>query len=657
MFRQVSAPLAAFFMMSGCATGEPQAPPASENLATPATIAANRSFAEGLPWHDTSEAALAERGFIATLEDPLIRAADGRVLHDLTAYDFADGPAPDTMNPSLWRHLGLLRQHGLYEVVPGIWQVRGFDLSVMSIIAGETGYILVDPLTGTEAAAAALALAFDHLGEKPVHAVIYTHSHADHFGGVKGVVDEADVDAGRVQIIAPEGFMEHAVSENLIAGPAMTRRATYQFGIGLTPGPAGQGGAGIGTGIPSGTLSLIPPTITISYTGETLVIDGVEFEFQMTPGAEAPAEMNFYLPQFRALCLAENANPTMHNILPPRGALVRDAKIWADYLTESIRLYADKTDVMFVSHGWPRWGQAEVAEFMANHRDAYKYLHDQTVRLMNKGHTAPEIAEVIALPESLATKWYNRGYYGTMSHNAKAIYQRYLGWYDGNPVNLNAWPPEELARRYVSAMGGPAAALRTAETAFTEGDYRWAAQVASHIVFADNTNAAARELLARSFEQMGYQAEGALWRNMYLVGAKEARATPTEAPRSTQSPDMVAAISTEQLFDMLAVRIDPEKAEGIDLAIAFVFPDRGETRRASLRNSVLVHEDGLTGPVAATVTLPRPAFLAMLFAGQSPAALMEAGVLTVEGQPGAAADFLGALDSPASEAPFPIVTR
>ena len=649
MFRTLSAALFASLTVAGCAA-------AQETLATPVTIEANSAFAEGLPWDDASEAELADRGFIATLADPVIRSADGAALHDLSAYDFAEGPAPGTMNPSLWRHLGLLRKHGLYEVVPGIWQVRGFDLSVMSIIAGETGYIIVDPLTGIETASAALELAFEHLEEKPIHAVIYTHSHADHFGGVKGIVDQADVDAGRVIIVAPEGFMDHAVSENLIAGPAMRRRATYQFGTGLTPGPAGQGGAGIGTGIPNGTLSLIPPTHTVTETGENLIIDGITFEFQMTPGAEAPAEFNFYLPQFRALCLAENANATMHNILPPRGALVRDAKVWADYLTESIRLYSDKTDVMFVSHGWPRWGQDEVADFMAHHRDAYKYLHDQTVRLMNQGYTAPEIAESIALPESLGSKWYNRGYYGTMSHNSKAVYQRYLGWFDGNPANLNAWPPEQLAARYVAAMGGAERALQTAQTAFDDGDYRWAAQVASHLVFTDDADSAARDLLANSFEQMGYQAEGALWRNMYLTGAAEARETPTTSARAPVSTDMIAAITTEQVFDMLAVRVDPERAEGVDVALAFVFPDREEARRITLRNSVLVHEDGLTGPVTATVSLPRPAFLAMLFAGQPAAGMIDAGILSIEGDAGAAAQFLSALDPPDTGPPFPIVT-
>ena len=634
-------------------TGQDTAP---AGVATPATVSSNQAFSDGLPWADESETALASQGFIATLKDTRILAADGRVVFDAGAYDFAEGPAPDTMNPSLWRHLGVLNNHGLFEVTPGLWQVRGLDISVMSIIAAETGYIIVDPLTATETAAAAMSLVREHIGDRPIVAVIYTHSHADHFGGVKGIVSEADVAAGKVQIIAPEGFMEHAVSENLIAGPAMSRRANYQFGTRLTPGPAGQGGAGIGTGVPNGSFSLIAPTQTITETGQKLVIDGIEIEFQVTPGTEAPAEMNFYLPHLRALCLAENANPTMHNILPPRGALVRDSKAWADYLTEAVQLYGARTDVMFVSHGWPRWGQENVAAFMTSHRDAYKYLHDQSVRLMNKGYTAEEIAEVIALPGSLASKWYNRGYYGTMAHNSKAVYQRYLGWYDANPANLNPWPPEEAAVRYVKAMGGKARALRTAQTAFNEGDYRWAAEVASHLVFADDTNTEARELLARAFEQMGYQAEGSLWRNMYLTGAAEARLDPSASGMSTLSSDVISAISVEQVFDLLAVRVDPQLADGKSVTIAFVFPDLGETRLVSIRNSVLVHEPGTGQPAAATLTMPKAAFLGMIFAGQKPADLVMKGVLTISGDPTAAAVLLGVLDPPAAPEPFAIVT-
>jgi alkyl sulfatase BDS1-like metallo-beta-lactamase superfamily hydrolase len=654
MLRTLAAATAALVSVSCTSAVKPDL--AVSGTATPATIAANALFSEGLPWSDESEAALASRGFIATLADTKIRAADGRVVFDASAYDFAEGDAPATMNASLWRHLGLMNNHGLFEVTPGLWQVRGFDISVMSVIATETGYIIVDPLTATETAAAAMSLVREHIGDKPIVAVIYTHSHGDHFGGVKGIVSDADVAAGKVQIIAPDGFMEHAVSENLIAGPAMSRRANYQFGTRLTPGPAGQGGAGIGTGLPSGSFSLIAPTRTIVETGEKLVIDGIEIEFQITPGTEAPSEMNFYLPHLRALCLAENANATMHNILPPRGALVRDSKAWADYLTESIHLYGDRTDIMFVSHGWPRWGQDEITTFMGFHRDAYKYLHDQSVRLMNKGYTAEEIAEVIALPDSLSSKWYNRGYYGTMAHNSKAVYQRYLGWYDANPANLNPWPPEESAKRYVAAMGGAEKALRIAKDAFDAGDYRWSAEVASHIVFADDTNADAREMLAQSFEQMGYQAEGSLWRNMYLTGAAEARANPAAASVTTLSPDVVSAISVEQVFDMLAIRVDPALAEGKSVTLAFEFTDLGETRVVSIRNSVLIHEPGTGQPASANLKLSKPAFLGMIFGGQKPADLVLKGALSIEGDPLAAATLLGVLDPPAPSEPFPIVT-
>jgi alkyl sulfatase BDS1-like metallo-beta-lactamase superfamily hydrolase len=578
------------------------------------------------------------------------------VVWDLNAFDFAQGPAPATVNPSLWRHAGLLRKHGLYQVAPKLWQVRGFDISNMTIIEGQTGLILIDPLTTTEVAKAALELARTRVGQKPVVAVIYTHSHADHFGGVKGVVDPADMASGKVAIIAPEGFMAHAVSENLIAGPAMSRRATFQFGSTLAPGPAGQMGAGIGMGIARGTISLIAPTKTIAATGETMVIDGLTIEFQVTPGTEAPAEMNLFIPSMNALGMAENANVSMHNILPPRGALVRDAKAWAGYLTQAIERYGARSDVMFIQHGWPRWGRAEIATYLTSHRDAYKYLHDQSVRMMNQGMTAGEIAETIALPPALANKWYNRGYYGTMKHNSRAVYQRYLGWYDANPVNLDPLPPEQIAKRYVAAMGGEAAALRVAQTGFDQGDYRWSAQVASHLVFANKTNSAARELLARSFEQMGYQAESMLWRNMYLTGAQEARVDPALRQAGTVSADMIGATTTTDMFDLLAIRVDPAKAAGKTLAIAFVFPDRNERIEVRLNNSVMIAQAGTHGPVQATLTLPRPAFVGMLFAGTPPAQLVAAGVLKVEGDRSAVQGLLGSLDGASTALPFPIVT-
>ena len=629
--------------------------PAEAQQATPATIKANADFSKTLPWSDESETALAERGFVATRADPLIKDASGKVVMDLSAYDFASGKAPDTVNPSLWRHATLLHKHGLFKVAPKLWQVRGFDISTMSVIEGATGLIIVDPLTTREVAAAALALVREHLGNRPVVAVIYTHSHADHFGGVKGVVSAADVASGKVQIIAPAGFMDHAISENLTAGPAMSRRAAYQFGTTLARGPSGQMGAGIGTAVAQGNLTLIAPTNSIERTGETMTIDGVRFEFQLTPSTEAPAEMNFFLPDLGALCLAENANVTMHNILPPRGALVRDSKAWSDYLSESLRLFGKRTDVMFVSHGWPRWGRAEIATYVGLHRDAYQYLHDQSVRLMNMGLNGAEIAETIALPEVLSRQWYNHGYYGTMRHNAKAVYQRYLGWYDANPVNLNGWPPEQAAVRYVKALGGPARTLKLAQIAYAEGDYRWSAELASRIVFANKDDKPARELLAKSFEQMGYQAESMLWRNMYLTGAAEARVTPTGAASTTVALDLIGATETTQLFDLLSIRVDPAKAVGKDIAVGFIFPERKERWRVTLHHSVLIHEPLGDDPVQATVTMPRYAFLGMVFNGTPPATLLASGVMKIEGD----VTKLQALTSslmPAALTPFPIVT-
>ena len=391
-----------------------------------------------LPFDNTQDFDFAARGFIATLDNPVIKDDAGKVVFDLSSYDFLKGEAPPSANPSLWRQAQLLTKHGLYKVAEKIYQVRGFDVSTVSFIDTGKGYIVVDPLTTVEVAKAALGLLKKHVGDKPVLAVVYSHSHGDHFGGVMGVTTEEDVKAGRVRIIAPDGFMEHTVSENIIAGPAMTRRARFQFGTTLTRGVEGEMTSGLGPGISNGTISLIAPTDIISKTGQELVIDGVKLVFQVTPGTEAPAEMNFFLPDMRALFMAENANATMHNLLPARGAQVRNAKDWADYLTQAVRLYGTNTDVMFAAHGVPRFGTEVIRDYLTKHRDAYKYLHDQTVKLMNNGLTAPEIAEQLELPAVLAKEWYNRGYYGTMSHNSKAIYQRYLGWYDANPASLHA---------------------------------------------------------------------------------------------------------------------------------------------------------------------------------------------------------------------------
>ncbi|MEQ1490735.1 MAG: alkyl sulfatase dimerization domain-containing protein [Terricaulis sp.] len=613
------------------------------------TRASNAAFSQTLPWGDREDEDFANRGFVAAYDQQQIRTADGsRVVWDFSAYDFLRGDAPDTVNPSLWRHAQLLARAGLFRVTDRVYQIRGFDVSNMTIVVGDTGLIIVDPLSSAETAAAGLALARRTLGDKPVVAVIYTHSHLDHFGGVRGVVPNP---AG-VEIIAPDHFMEHAVTENVIAGNAMSRRAQYQFGAGLVPGPEGQMTSGIGVAVSSGTFTLIPPTRTITHTGETLTIDGVRIEFQLTPDTEAPSEMNFLFPDFGVLLIAENATASMHNILTPRGALVRDAKAWADYLTEVLRLYGDRTEIMVNSHAWPRFGGDRVRDFLASHRDAYKYLHDQTVRLMNAGYTDREIAEQVRLPASLSARWFNHGYYGTMMHNSRAVYQRYMGWYDGNPANLNPLPPAEEGVRFVRAMGGEDRVLAEGQRAFDEGDYRWAARVLNNLVFANPQNTAARQLLARTHRQMAYQSESAIWRNMYLVAARELEEGPPQRGLPTQSVDLIAATPTGYILDLLSVRLNPERLGTRQYAFNLVFPERNERFGVTIRNGVLVYERDQTvdGP---TITSPRAVFLQAM-ATQSMARAVLSGQIRIQGNRRSLEGLGEVFDNP--DPNFPIVT-
>ncbi|MBV8349160.1 MAG: MBL fold metallo-hydrolase, partial [Mycolicibacterium sp.] len=457
---------------------------------------AHKEHLGALPFGDTADFEDADRGFIAAKQPCVIRAADGRVVWDNDSYSFLGGDAPTSVHPSLWRQATLAAKQGLYEVVPGIYQVRGFDISNVSFIETDNGIIVIDPLVSTEVAAAALELYRAHRGDRKVVSVIYTHSHVDHFGGVLGVTNQADVDAGRVSVLAPQGFTEHAVQENVYAGTAMTRRATYMYGTLLARGPRGQVGSGLGQTPSTGEVAVINPTVIIRETGETHTIDGVEIEFQMAPGTEAPAEMHFYFPRYRALCMAENATHNLHNLLTLRGALVRDPHGWAGYLTEAIDRFADRSDVAFASHHWPTWGQDRIIEFLSTQRDLYAYLHDQTLRLLNQGFTGAEIAEQLQLPPALEAAWHTHGYYGSVSHNVKAVYQRYMGWFDGNPARLWPHPPEQLARRYVAAIGGIDRVVELAGEAFDAGDYRWAATLLDHAVFTEPDHAAAKELYA-----------------------------------------------------------------------------------------------------------------------------------------------------------------
>jgi alkyl sulfatase BDS1-like metallo-beta-lactamase superfamily hydrolase len=611
--------------------------------ASPATVAAQNAVAASLPAEDGRDRDFATRGFVGTLCDPLIRGKDGHVAWNLKAYDFISGPAPATVNPSLWRHMGLLRENGLFQVADGVWQVRGFDVSNMTVIRGATGWILVDPLTTRETATAALALVNDKLGTRPVVAVIYSHSHSDHFGGVRGVVDEALLAAGKVAVIAPAHFTEEAASENVMAGAAMGRRAGYQFGGPLAPGPEGRMGGGIGAAIPLGEVTLIAPNDTIAKTGETRTIDGVTLEFQMVPGSEAPAEMNVYVQPARVFLAAEIATCSLHNILTPRGAKVRDARAWAGFLDEATRVWAPKSDAVISSHCWPRFGTAEGVAWLSSQRDNYRYLHDQTVRLMNRGEGPVEIAEAVTQPPQLAAQWFDRGYYGTYSHNAKAIYQFYLGWYDANPANLQPLPPADRAKKYVAAMGGPKKVLALAKKAMAAGEYRWSSDLLNQLVFADPANQPARDMLADSYEQQGYQAESAIWRNQFLSAASDLRNGKPQGSMAATG-ELTAAIPTGLLLDSAATRFDPAKLGGRKLAINLVLTDRGETAGIEAGDLVMIGRMGTPSPAPdATITGPRRLLLALLFL-KMPLASLQAAGLKVEGDAAAVQALADALD-------------
>jgi alkyl sulfatase BDS1-like metallo-beta-lactamase superfamily hydrolase len=598
-----------------------------------------------LPFDDTQDFEDARRGFIGRLDPCVIRAADGRVVWDLDSYRFLEGPAPFTANPSLWRQSQLNTIDGLFEVVPGIYQVRGFDLSNITFVEGDTGVLVIDPLVSNEPAAAALALYREHRGDRPVVGVMYSHSHADHFGGVKGVTTQEDVDAGRCVVIAPDGFLEHAVSENVYAGTAMLRRAGYMFGAALERGPAGQIGTGLGQTNSTGTVSLIAPTDTIVATGETRVVDGIRMEFQVTPGTEAPAEMNTLFPDHGALWMAENATHVLHNILTIRGAVVRDARVWSRYLTEAIDLYGDRMDVVFASHHWPTWGRERVVRFLEEQRDLYAYLHDQTLRMLNRGLNGAEIAEAIELPPALERAWHARGYYGSVSHNVKAIYQRYMGWYDGNPARLWQHTPAEQAKRYVAAMGGIDAVVAHAQAAFDEGDLRWATELLDRAIFADPGHAGARELQAQTLEQLAYGAENGTWRNAFLAGATELRHGSFGTP-ATFSPDLLLALAPEQVFDAIAIRVNGPRAWDETLSVGIQLTDAGEAYRLDLRNGVLVHRSAPAEGADVVLRLPRAALVGIL------AGRMDG--VAVEGDPAVLGRLLAVLDEP--DPGFAIVT-
>ncbi len=525
--------------------------------ATEATRAANRAALAQVPLANRQSFDDARRGLIEALGDKLITRGDGRLVWTLKGYEFLEREdAPDSVHPGLWRHARVNMANGLYRVTDRIYQIRGFDVSNMTIIEGDTGLIVIDPLISTEVAKAAMELYLKHRPHKPVVAVIYSHSHIDHFGGVRGVVSGDEVAAGKVTIWAPAGFMAAAVGENVIAGNAMLRRALFQFGAMLPRGERGQVDTGLGKSVSLGTTTLIPPTNLIEKPVETHRIDGVEIIFELTPDAEAPAELIMYYPDFRVLNMTEITTQNFHNLLPMRGALVRDSLAWSKYIGGALHRYGGSSEVLIAQHNWPVWSGERVRGFLRKQRDAYKFVHDQTVRLMNYGYVGAEIAEMINLPARLNREWSAHSFYGNLKHNVRAIYQRYLGHYDGNPANLDALPPVEAAKKSIEYMGGAEAALKKAREDFARGEYRWVAQVASQMVFADPTNREARELAADALEQLGYQVESATARNAYLQGAFELRnGVPNLPGGSGAAPDIVRSLPLDMYFDFMGVRL------------------------------------------------------------------------------------------------------
>lgn len=653
-------------LVAGCGGGEPPAgSPATETTEPDAkghvppnarTTELNAEVATSLPLADRQDFEDVERGLVG--RDPFVevKGSAGETIWDSRRYDFVRGDAPASVNPSLWRQAKLNGAHGLYEVVPGVYQVRGYDLSNMTLIRGKTGWIVVDPLTSRETAAAALALARRHLGDAPIVAVIFTHSHIDHFAGIEAVLPEDEAARAKIRIIAPKAFLEEATSENVLAGIAMGRRASFMYGLPLERTPRGHVDTGLGKQPARGSIAIAEPTEIVDHTPQEMDVDGVRFVFQYVPNSEAPSELAFYLPEKKAYCGAEIVSHTMHNLYTLRGAKVRDALLWSDYIDEAATRFGD-AEVVFASHHWPVWGNERVVDYLKKQRDAYRYLHDQTLRLANDGATPREIAETLELPESLARFFANRGYYGTVRHNAKAVYQAYFGWYDGNPANLDPLPPVEGATRYVAAMGGGPEVLRKGREAIEKGEERWAAELLNHLVFAEPDNAEAREALASAYDQLGYRAESGPWRDVYLTAAYELRHGPQGSPVDPKAAgELLRHLPADRFFTAMATRLNGPDADGKEMKINFVFTDLGETHVVTLENSVLHHrrQEQPDPGANATLRLTRD-FLVKMVTGQAGLRdMIFSDELAVEGSRLDLMSFFSLLDRP--EGNFPIVT-
>ena len=594
--------------------------------ATDATAKANAAWYDKLDFADTGEYDNATRNLIASPDALELKNDEGRVVWSQKAYAFVESAdAPDTANPSLWENTRNNHVYGLFKVVDGIYQVRGYDMANLTLVEGDTGWIVFDTLMSVECSKAALALASEHLGERPVRAVIISHSHIDHYGGIKGIMDAADaadegtpiteqLASGKIPVIVPKGFLEHAVSENTYAGHAMGRRAAYQYGGYLDKGPQGSLAMGIGLGQSSGKTSFIRPSYEVSETGEWLTIDGVRMQFQLTPGTEAPAEMNTWIPSKSALWVAENCTGTLHNLYTLRGAQVRDGNAWAKYLTDAVALYGAEVEVTFQSHNWPHWGNQAVNEYLVNTAAMYKFINDQALSMLNNGKVGAEIGREIALPQALERNWYTRQYYGTVAHNAKAVYQRFMGWYDANPVHLDELPPEDYAAKMISYLGDTDAVLKKAKEDFDKGEYQWVAQITNILVFADPENTPARLLCADALEQLGYQAESGTWRNCYLTAALELRQGNYAEKMTTveSSTDTRESMTCEMILDYLGIALDKTALADEDIKVNFTATDTGETFLLRFKNGPLLHFEGMRDDGAAlSIEGPRQALLLM----------------------------------------------
>ena len=599
--------------------------PGETEGATTITAEANAEWYEKLDFSDRREFANAERGWLDNAEGRIIDGDDNRSAWDLQSYGDLNRDAPDTVNPSLWRNTQLNAKAGLFEVCDGIYQVRGFDMANTTFIRTDHGWIVFDVLMCKENMKAAKELMENRFGPLDIKAVLYSHSHVDHFGGVEGVITREQVaDAklslkkqlasGKTLVLAPAGFLKHAISENVYAGIAMARRAQFQYGTVLDKGEKGALSVGIGMGQSTGTVALIAPTYEIGEDVPKLTIDGLEIEFQLTPGTEAPAEMNAYFPKYRALWMSENCTGTLHNLYTLRGAEVRDANDWAKYIIEADQRFCDKTDVVFQSHNWPHWGE-EIHDYLLNTAAIYKFIHDQTLHYMNQGYTSTEVAAMLTLPEKLEKVWYTRPYYGTLAHNAKAVYQKYLGWYDANPVNLNPLPPSDTAKKLVEYLGSTDAVLRKARKDFEKGDYQWVAQITKELVFADPSNQKARNLCADALEQLGYQAESGAWRNAYLMGAAELRKGNLSGLARTANGlgSAMKEMTVDMLLDYISILTDANAAQNDDVTLNLIVTDVNEKFYVTRKNGILLSYSGENRPDAqATVTCKRLQLLALM---------------------------------------------